>query len=206
MESEHVIDEMATLEGANIEKVYEDCLAWLTLNKARIREQRRPEYIKAEHGHGRGVSYQDHAKFFLISLNQDGNEVIIDFKIPQLSWAPPSKFPVYSLFWSEFVEDLWRHLEIPIDEVFLRYLYPLKNLRKMYFTKIKGFIFLTLIHGAGLLLGVLLSWLEKKHVTSIILISSFGALSIIGWIITARPMLVEALKIKNQLRELYPDR
>ena len=203
--SKYVRDEQATIEDAYIEEVYDACFSWLTLKKAEVREQRRPEYLKAEHGYGRGVTYQDHAKFLLISLNQMENNVIINFKIPTLSWAPPSKLPVYPMFWSELVEDLWRHLGITIDEDFLKYLFPIKNLKKMYLIKITGFVFLTIIHGAGLLLGIILSWMEKTQVKSIIFFMFFSALSITGWIISARPMLIELGKIRHRKNLLYTD-
>ena len=187
---EYVIDEQATIEDADIEKVYDACLSWLVLKKARILEQSRLEFIKAQHGMGRRERIQKHGKIFLIKLSQNGKNIIINFKTPPISWIPPQKSPVYPIYWTEFVEDLWRHIGVPIDEDLLRRLYPFKNIRRMIIDNLITLFMMVVLFGLVIYLSQFgLSWMI--------------ILGIVGLLVTAYPSLYEVQKLRKKLHELY---
>jgi len=190
---EHIIDEQATIKGADIEEVYDACLSWLASLKARILEQKRPNFIKAQHGSGRRERVQKHGKIFLIRLSSKGKDIVIDLKIPPISWIPSQKSPVYPIYWTEFVENLWRHVGVPISDDLLRRLYPLKNLRRMIYDNLVTIFTMVILFGLGIYISQFgPSWLVVLGVT--------------GLLATTHPSFLDALKLRNKLKELYPDK
>lgn len=192
MDVDYVINESNNIIGSNIEKVYAACLSWLELKKAKIIEQRMPEYIKAHQGHGsRGI--KDIGKHFIIKLRKKGyNSTMISFQIPSSPWVN-KKSDVRAMYFYEFVEDLWLHVGIPIDETFLRYIYPDSNLKKMIKNNYIEFLIITIALSASFIVFLIIkSWM---------IVIPVGA-----WFFFARDNLFEIRRLKDRLKELYPNK
>lgn len=194
MDEDFLIDEQATLRSNSIEELYEDCLSWLRMKKAKIVEEKRPNFVKALHGRGEGVWAQDTGKFFIIKLVQKNDfNVIVKFQIPPLKWLLKREKPyIYHLWWYQYIEQLWTHLGVTINETYLKRLYPYTNLKKMKKRNFLVFYFLTIVFGISIVV--------------FLLGAPFMIVLPVGlWILTAYPRLLEANKLNKKMRKLYPD-
>lgn len=194
MESEYIIDETATIKGADIEKVYDKCISWLKIKKAKIVEEKRPNFVKALHGRGEGIWAQDTGKFFIIELVQKYDyTVIVKFQIPPLKWLLKSKKYFYHFWWYQYIEELWTHLGVTINETYLKRLYPYTNLKKMKKKNILVFNILTIACGISIVV--------------FLLSAPFMIVPPVGlWFLGAYPRLLEAKKLNKKMLKLYPNR
>ena len=194
MSEDFLIDEQATLRSKSIEEVYDSCLSWLKIKKAKIVEERRPNFVKALHGRGEGIWAQDTGKFFIIELVQKYDcTVIVKFQIPPLKWLLKRKKPyIYHFWWYQYIEELWTHLGVTINETYLKRLYPYTNLKKMKKRNFLVFYFITIVCGISIVV--------------FLLSAPFMIVPPVGlWFLAAYPRLLEANKLNKKMLNLYPD-
>ena len=209
LEPEYVIDEQATIRGADIEKVYDDCLVWLKKIHANIIIQKRPEFIKAFHlppemltqVAGEAEFWNWHPKnwekiidLFFYKIN---DHVRIRFIIER-----PEGFHTEAAinkrrrWWVILVLDLYKSLNIEVDSSHEKKFFPFNNLRKMKSDIWRSF---TLP-----LFGSLVMFVWGFHI--IHSDSSIGYIFILAAVFIPIRVIYENFLIRKRMRELYPDR
>ena len=83
-EPDHIIDETATIQGADIETVYGVCFEWVKKNKLTLQKQNNPKHIIASKLTRFFTHNRNSPREYQITLKQENNDVIINFKIIRL--------------------------------------------------------------------------------------------------------------------------
>lgn len=202
IEPEPIINETATIKGASIEKVYDQCKDWLKSVDAQILDESKPHFIKAIHTIN---IMKNHAqeKYFLISLTQETSpfqkvfsptNTIISFKIHR-----PTGYHFWHLPWVEYVESLWRHISVPMDNNMLRHLYPKKHLIPLKNDSRNHYLqFMAMV---VFLVAIALSFIRSNVIFSI----GIFLLAAIGFVLFAMPHQNKSRQYKTMMQELYPD-
>ena len=195
LEPKHIIDETVTIEGADIEKVYDDCVTWLSGLGAEKLEEDYPSFIKASHKGDRPY-YEDFGKLITISLTHDNGNVVIRVVMDERE---------KTLFfggienrrrsWLKIVELLWKHIGVVLDDETLCDLYPETSLEKIISDHKKRWWEMLFL--MGLLIIFVLAYPPIASAASI------PALLIII-VLVGEAYTVK--KYQKRLRELYPDR
>jgi len=130
LEPEHIIDETVTIPGADIEKVYDDCLVWLKKIIAyRINDSEKFNRILAEHTgltrfRSSGIPF-DYAKHIEIILRQNCENVEVHVFMDQAyPKSPIDRYEKRRIFWKSYVGDLWKHLGVKLGNEEMQYYYP----------------------------------------------------------------------------------
>ncbi len=134
MESEHIIDETATIQGADIEEVYDDCVIWLKKIRAEINEQTYPVYLKAHHD-GTNISEGsstpvDWPKNIMIDMQKHIDDVIIRIRIDSIELSS-HKIRKSHYYWLLIVEDLLRIFFNNMNPI-MKQLYDNENGEQLY--------------------------------------------------------------------------
>ena len=201
MDPEHIIDETATIKGTDIEKVYDDCASWIKKRAStQILTQSRPTHLKAR-SHIRPNSGL-WARWMLLELSlkkEETNTIIMVKMTPEK--LSPFTFDLHRLDFPKTLEALWKHLDIEIDDIMLRRLYPYSELigeitwlRPLYVVSIVPFLL-----GLSLFLS---DFNSQKFDENFFIIISLFCLGFLN-------LLVAYRKRKNiliKLRDIYPDR
>ncbi len=134
MEPGHIIDETATIPGADIEKVYDDCEKWLkTKLNASINEYKFPKYLRAYHSlreHSVG-DFKFYGKIISLSLEKEADNVLVNIIMDE-----PDENPFLHGYenrrraWFFWVEHLWKYLGVEIDDSMLERWYSPENIRE----------------------------------------------------------------------------
>ena len=196
MELGHIIDDTATIKGADIEKVYDDCVIWLSRYGANILKENRPNLMKAYHKGARAF-HEDWSKNITISLQQSKEDVCIRIVIDHGS-SLTLRENVYEDLrrsWIKIVEDLWGNIGVKMDDQIIEHLFPKSTLEKIINDHRQRVLFFVFVLMFGFF--IILVYPPVAIQASIPIV--FIIIIIIG----------EAQKIsfyKKRLRELYPDR
>jgi hypothetical protein len=133
VESEYVIDEQATIRGADIEKVYDECVSWLKTIRARIKEQDRPYFLHASHLERFDGRTKRTLKRIHIRLSQRHESVMVSLIIDAPEGITLTKsqrmFERYRLSWGDYVEGLWRSIGVEMNPHVERQIYRYEDLR-----------------------------------------------------------------------------
>ena len=140
--SEHIIDETATIEGADIENVYNECVEWLKEINAVIEEVIKPLTIKARQeksGNPRwgwlhtqdmiiwnfpSTDVLDMKKNITIILEKQENDVLLRIRIDPWSRINGlDSFQNRRSIWLKFVGDIIQRLGVELDRTRLQYYY-----------------------------------------------------------------------------------
>ena len=215
MEPEHVIDEHATIKGADIEKVYDKCEKWLIEIGANVEKSDKQISIQAIHrkpmdfrwGWIRG-SYSsiqrqpslrvlDMKKIINIEFEKEKDDVILHIFIdPWSIISGLDRFEKRKSYWLKFVGDLLQYLGIELEKHQLQYYYK----RDFFINKLKGQqrqLFLSFTPAVVFLALVLI----PQDFFSMLF---FTGLVIYSFLVI--PYEWDNLKkINNKYRELYPD-
>jgi len=196
----NIIDESATIKGADIEKVYDNCLEWLEKRNSYLRNesvkilnQSRPEYLEAQHyflGAEGGIVQR---KKIMIYLEESENSVIVRLV---LSYRNVEKLIDPSLTasaWSYLFESLWDRLGIKIDENTLRRINPESHLDILRY----GLIFVV---GVCFTMGIFFFWFGFSDGTFLGVL--FGLSLCVFFILTPLDYYWKALRKK---KDIYPD-
>ncbi len=197
MDPEHIIDETALIQRADIEKVYNDCVNWLKKIRAEINEQTHPTYIRANHDRTspEGTALENLSKIIMINIEKKFNDVMIRIRIESTTYSSHQRrSQYYSLF---IVEDLWRIFFVNMNPL-MKQLYG--NERGMQLSKD--------------LQEELIKWLAFDLIISIFLISlgdssskfagifCFVFLFVVGWYRHGR----DYLRIRGYTSPIFPGR
>lgn len=145
MEPEHIIDEQATIEGANIEKIYTECILWFENLDATIMEQNKPVSIRAVHKNIKNRYDMEKpinwGKIIEIRFFQYNSDTIVRVKMV------PSKgmWKVYPVeraryYWASLLLDLYKHLGVEGSHDTLQRLYPKSEFKTAINLRILMFI------------------------------------------------------------------
>jgi hypothetical protein len=209
MGPEHIIDERATIKGADIEKVYDECVSWLKNINATQIENDRPEFIKAIHNPGMtpreprvSITYwalypRDWKKTIEINLETNEGQVNLRASIG----LPTGFFTSAAIekrrrWWIMLVLDLFEHLHLDVDNSQKRAFFPYMNLRYMI-TDIWSSFALPLI-------GSIIFWVWG-YIT-ITNNDNFGYFLLLAGVIGPIRVLYHDNEIRKRIRELHPDR
>ena len=136
MALEHIIDETATMPGADIEDIYDRCLQWIQTIPIHDLETTRSHSIQAHHKvrASSSVSIMFQHKKFTINLSEQGNNIEIHiniYKIPNF-FDPPlkEKRNLYQMYWIDYVAHLWKYLGVDLRIYDLKRFYPIDNIKK----------------------------------------------------------------------------
>ena len=208
MKPEHVIDEHATIKGADIEKVYDDCLAWLNKIHANIIIQKRPEFIKAfhlppdmltqvidvEYWNWHPKNWEKNIDLFFYKID-DQVRVRLIIERPE-GFHTKAAIEKRRRWWVILVLDLYKSLNIEVDSSHKKKFFSVTNLRKM-----KSDI----LHSFSLpLFGSLVMLVWGFH--SILTDERIGYLFILAAVYIPLRVIYENFLIQKRIRELYPGR
>jgi len=199
-EPEHIIDETATIRGADIEKVYNDCVNWLNKIQATIKEQDNPFFLHATHIELFGGQFTRVIKWIDIRLSEGHESVIVNIIID-----PPKgltltrrqrRLEQYRLSWNAYVKDLWKSVGV-LDPYIERQLYPYEVLENQV-SKMKRNMFV--VAGITLIFIFMVFSGISPDVSNIL----SGAILLNLYLVFR--LYLSMSKIKNRILELYPDR
>jgi hypothetical protein len=207
MEPEHIIDETTTIEGADIEKVYDDCIDWLKSIKGVIREWNRPSLIRVYHNYldplvsdtdtGWNWHPKNLAKYIVITLTEQDRAVLLRFIIERpRGFFTQEAVDKYRRWWILFLVGLFKHLKLDEDLARSRQYISKSNLEKMRGDIRRAFLLPFLF---SLIMGVVGIYLLMNG-------DSVGAIFMIGGLFVPIRVLYEDHQLKKRLQELYPDR
>jgi len=207
MEPEHIIDETATIQGADIEKVYDDCVGWLQLIKAIIREENKPSSIRAFHDYvdplvsGSDIQWnwhpKDYPKYIVIKFNKTDSAVNLRFIIEKpKGFFTQASISKYRRWWILLFIGLLKHLNIDDDLTYSKKFVSKTNLEKMKRDILRGFslplLFSLIICASGIYL------LIKDEVV--------GSIFLIGALFVPLRVFYEGYLLRKRLRILYPEK
>jgi hypothetical protein len=202
MEPEHIIDETATIKGADIEKVYDDCVSWLKKKRYRMTQNHKPRFIQANYVTTFSTSPEDWDKNITINLKQTEAEIEIHLLIDAPHKQGRTRDRRANAYWRFVVEKLWKFIGVEISRELLVSIYPqtilvfiLDDLKyglcMMFFVFSFPFFY-------AILLDILMSTpLNISYILGIFLM----ILTLIIWIGGS-----QYLQVRKLLGDLYPSR
>jgi hypothetical protein len=205
MEPEHIIEETATIPGADIEKVSDDCIDWLKKNRAEIINIEKPWLIQANHRRGLDLALttpEDWHKNISIKLEQLGDDVKVHLLMDTPRTSRRNHVRKVKSYWPLLVENLWRTIGVEIDGDLLHNLYPISALEFILNDMRKELIGAFLVLNSPILLGIIGNILTKANL---------DMLSIIGYFVMVTLLVIwiggkKYLHVRNLQLDLYPDR
>jgi hypothetical protein len=205
MEPEHIIDETTTIQGTDIEKVYNNCIEWLKKNRADITLMEKPIFIQANHQRGlylAPTTPEDWYKNISIKLEQNGDDVNVHLLMDTPRTSRRNHVRKVKSYWPLSVENLWHNIGVEIDGDLLLNLYPISTLEFILDDMRKELIGAFLVLISPILLGILGNILTK---------ASLDMLSIVGYFVMVTLLVIwiggkKYLHVRNLLLDLYPDR
>ena len=205
MEPEHIIDETATIQGADIEKVFDDCVEWLLKNRADITLMNKPILIQANHVRGtwfEPTTPDDWYKEISIRLEQLDDDVSIHLLMDFSEMGSSTNVRKVKSYWPLIVEKLWRHIGVDISRELLLDLYPISVL-EFTLNDFKKELIMTYI--------LLISPLFPVLLVNNLIVAQIGMLPILGYIVMIALLLMwlrrsKYFQVRRLLLELYPYR
>jgi hypothetical protein len=199
MEPEHIIDETATIQGVNIDGIYNRCLEWIKINKIRIKETNKLDYIKI----GNVPKYKSHIpllKNFDIILESIDQSVRVTISTPRTAVSPWMLFLRYqNNKHLEIVESVFRHIGANMNKESLKRLYPKSALSSL----MGGSLFFFCIFFVMSLIPIYIVF--TMPLPSLVYFIFFFAFGSLGMIILAFPYLTEFLRMLKKKAIIYPN-
>ena len=207
MDPEHIIDETASIQGADIEKVYDECVEWVKSIKGVIREENRPSLIRVFHRYvdplvsdtdtGWNWHPKNLAKYIVITLTEQDRAVHLRFTIERpRGFFTQEAIEKYRRWWIPYLVDLFNRLKLDENFNLSRQYISKSNLEKMRSDIRREFLLPFLF---SLIMGVVGIYLLMNR-------DSLGALFTIGGLFVPIRVIYEDQQLKKRLKELYPDR
>jgi len=218
MEPEHIIDETATIQGADIDEVYESCLEWVKSIRADVCEKNKPSFIKAEHRlytvFPFGIYPNPHIDWIILNIHltqekkilheifQDYPDVKVEVKIPNIQHNTKRRLPRY-VRWYQVVEEFWNYLGIDLDDEVLRRYYPQRHLEITLNVMRNIFAFSILFI---IILDIALFYIYMTNQMNELTLLTSLVLPVAGLYYVLKPNMKVARDIMKRLRELYPSK
>ncbi|MBC8223383.1 hypothetical protein H8E65_02265 [Candidatus Bathyarchaeota archaeon] len=207
MEPEHIIDETAIIPGADIEKVYDDCVEWVRSIKAVIREENKPFLIKAFHYYedplvstpdsGWDWHPKNFAKTIVIILDNAEEAVHFRFIIERpIGFFTSAAIEKYRRWWILYLVALLNHLKLDDDLSKSKQYISRSNLEKMSSDIKREFRFPILF---SIIMGIVGIYLLMNR-------DSIGVIFVIGGLFVPIRVVYEDQRLKKRIREIYPER
>ena len=205
MEFEQIIDETATIQGADIETVYDDCLAWLKKNRADITLMEKPTLIQANHRRGLYLEMttpEDWHKEISIKLEQLDSDVNIHLLMGFPQKGSRTNLKKITSFWPLMVENIWDYIGVEISKELLINLYPVSVL-EFILDHVKNNVIMSFIALVSpIILGIF---------GNILTSTNLDMMSIVGYCVMVALLLIwiggrKYLHVRHLLFDLYPDR
>ncbi|MFX1517651.1 MAG: hypothetical protein ACFFC6_15210 [Promethearchaeota archaeon] len=200
---EYIIDEQATIRGADIEKVYDDCISWLKIRRyTSFLETFKPRYIKARTNRYASNYRRDIYRTMIVELyltqSMKGVEI-------QLRILPSNKLPKHEIIWlkrigGKYVVWFWEYLDIEVNEDTLRRLFPYSDLKKELNYYRTGMFFSILL---GYVVTVLRYNYSKSNSSSVFFIDFLVTITLFALLSFS---IIQITNIEKKIREIYPDR
>jgi hypothetical protein len=205
LEPENLIDETTTIEGTDIEKVYDRCLTWLIKNKADITLMEKPILIQANHQRGiylAPTTPEGWHKSISIKLEQLGDDVNVHLLMNYPKTSRRKHVRKMKSYWPLLVENLWRNIGVEIDGELLLNLFSISALEFILDDMRKELIGGFLVLLSPLLLGIM---------GNILTLANLDMLSIVGYFVMVALLIIwirgkKYIHVRNLQLDLYPDR
>jgi hypothetical protein len=202
LEPEHIIDETATIEGADIEAVYDRCVSWLKRTRSNISQVDKPKLIHANFNSVEARSPDGWSKNITIELEKVDDAVCIHLLMDSPEKLSREFVIRAKAYWPLMVEKLWRFIGVEIRGELLLTLYPITVLEFILDDLRYNLLMSFFVLSSPLLLGIVLGisryeYLDMRYILGLLLMV-FLILMWVGGL--------QYYQVRTLLRELYPDR